>query len=202
MQMIGGLPALFGVQEGVITDSLGLCYEQAAQRLLQMMTCPVPASAPGSHAVAAKLSRGNPRALPCTLGKRRRCTPAGGRLRGEGFSYIPLLRDREEYPCAPGPNSIPGCGCWHGGSLLIPGCRYLVFPLIPMCRYPHPCSPPHAAAPADLSPGDAGAPVPAAPQGADPCNARGCRYPGFPGCRRPVPCCSLLCRSHGPRRAP
>lgn len=108
MQMTGGLPALFGVQEGVITDSSGLYYEQAAQRLLQMMTCPVPASAPGSHAVAAKLSGGNPRALLCTLGKRRRCSPRGRKASGRGIFLHPSPEGPGGVSLCPGSQQHPG----------------------------------------------------------------------------------------------
>lgn len=88
-----------GCRRGITNSSACYC-ERGAQWLLQMMPCPVPAFAPRSHAVGAQLSGGDPRALPCSLG-RRGCIPGGEKLRGAGFSYTRLQGDGEDVPWVP-----------------------------------------------------------------------------------------------------
>lgn len=145
----------------------------------------VPASTPESHAARAQLSRGT--SVLRSQG-RGDAAPVGGRLQGEGLPYTHPHRDGEDCPCSPAPSSIPGCGCWHGGSPLTPGCRCLASPFIPAYR----CS----SCPLTL-----GCRCPSAPQGADPCNARGFWYPGYPGCRCPGPCVTDLTVLAAPRDA-
>lgn len=199
MQMTGGLPALFGVQKGVITNSSGFYCERAAQRLLQMVPCPVPAAAPRSQAVGASLCRGPPR--PARLPGEGEMHPAvGGRLRGEETPLHPPAEGWKGISLCPGSQQHPGVRVLarrlpahpgmsvprfpaHAGvplppSLLSPAYRCSGCPLTPGCRCPGCLPRPRVLIP--VVPGDA----------------------GTRECLRPAPCSSLGCRSHGPRRAP
>lgn len=89
-----GTPRSLRGAGGGITNSSACYCERGAQRLLQMMSCPVPASAPRSHAVGAQLSGGDPRALPCSLG-RRGCIPRRGKASGSGILLHPPARGRD-----------------------------------------------------------------------------------------------------------